>query len=88
MIFSTCLRLRWNAGDRRSDQREHGGHLRRARQAGLKLVLVTGRVFFELIRVCETSISSTSWWPRMAAFSTFPGAAPLTAWPRPRRPSS
>ncbi len=29
------------------------GALRRARQAGLKLVLVTGRVFFELIRVCE-----------------------------------
>lgn len=29
------------------------GALRRARDAGLKLVLVTGRVFFELIRVCE-----------------------------------
>lgn len=27
--------------------------LQRAREAGLKLVLVTGRVFFELIRVCE-----------------------------------
>jgi haloacid dehalogenase-like hydrolase len=29
------------------------GALQRARDAGLKLVLVTGRVFFELTRVCE-----------------------------------
>jgi hydroxymethylpyrimidine pyrophosphatase-like HAD family hydrolase len=27
--------------------------LLRAREAGLRLILVTGRVFFELIRVCE-----------------------------------